>query len=127
MPERTGRSGSQKIRDTMRAMALDWRAVADARLTIERFNGRIETQTQRIWAWPTIAAALITKFNWLVIACDSCGTIIDMDLSMKPRDPHASIYDALADVRCPRCNGHGRTRIMRLARFPSIQRRSRTI
>jgi hypothetical protein len=119
MPERNGRARSEKIRETMRAMALDWRAVADARLTIERFNGRIESE-QRIWAWPTIAAALITKFNWLVIACDSCGTIIDMDLSIKPRDPHASIHDALVDVCCPRCNGHGRTRIMKLARFPSI-------
>jgi hypothetical protein len=30
--------------------------------------------------WPTITAALTSKHHWLVIACDSCGTVIDLDL-----------------------------------------------
>jgi len=57
------------------------------------------------------AAVRISKHHWLVIACDSCGTIIDLDFCVKPRDPDASIRVARHDVRCPRCNGHGRTRI----------------
>jgi len=39
---------------------------------------------------------------------------------MKPRDPEASVRAALRDVICPRCNGHGRPRIVALARQPSI-------
>jgi hypothetical protein len=72
------------------------------------------------WFWPTIAAALTSKHHWLIIACDSCGMITDLDLTMKPRDPEASIRVALRDVQCPRCNGHGRPRIIALARWPSV-------
>jgi hypothetical protein len=36
------------------------------------------------------------------------------------RDPEVSIRVALRDVRCPRCNGHGRPRIIALARHPSV-------
>jgi len=42
-----------------------------------------------------------------------------MDLMMKRRDPDLPIAVALADARCPRCNGHGRARIAALAKFPS--------
>src|SRR5262249_40440161 len=42
------------------------------------------------WFWPKIAAALTSKHYWLVINCDSCGTVIDLDLRVKPRDPEAS-------------------------------------
>jgi|SRR3974390_1479899 len=92
---------------------------ADALATVQQFNARLSAKGQ-IWAWPTIAAALDSKHHWLVIACDSCGTVTDLDLRVKPRDPDASIRVALSDVRCPRCNGHGRTRITALARQPSI-------
>ena len=57
---------------------------------------------------PKIAAALTSKHHWLVVVCDSCGTVVDLDLRVKPRDPEASIRIALRDVRCPRCNGYGR-------------------
>jgi hypothetical protein len=40
--------------------------------------------------------------------------------AVKRRDPEAPIRVALDDVRCPRCNGHGRTRIVGLSRYPSI-------
>src|SRR5262249_2778656 len=43
------------------------------------------------WFWPKIAAALTSKHHWLIIACDSCGTVVDLDLRVKPRDPEASI------------------------------------
>jgi hypothetical protein len=43
-----------------------------------------------------------------VFAPDSCGTVIDLDLTVKRRDSNAPIRIALDDVRCPRCNGYGR-------------------
>jgi hypothetical protein len=85
---------------------------------IEEFNARLASG-RTAWFWPTISAALITKHHWLVIACDSCQTITEMDLTMKPRDPEAPIRVALDEARCIRCNGHGRKRILRLARFCS--------
>ena len=69
---------------------------------------------------PTVAAALVSRHHWLVVACDSCGTVADLDLRVKPRDPDASVRIALRDVRCPRCNGYGRPRIVALAPHPSI-------
>lgn len=73
-----------------------------------------------VWFWPKIAAALTAKHHWLIIACDSCDTVVDLDLRVKPRDPEASVRVALRDVRSPRCNGYGRPRIIALARHPSI-------
>ena len=92
---------------------------ADALATVQQFNARLSARG-RIWSWPTIAAALTSKHHWLVIACGSCETVIDLDLRVKRRDPDASIRVALGDVRCPRCNGHGRTRITALTQYPSI-------
>jgi hypothetical protein len=43
-------------------------------------------QPNAVWFWPKIAAALVSKHHWLVIACDSCGTVVDLDLRVKPRD-----------------------------------------
>jgi hypothetical protein len=64
--------------------------------------------------------AITAKHLWLVIACDSCETVLDLDLRVKPRDLDASIRVALRDVRCSRCNGYGRPWIVRLAQHPSI-------
>lgn len=72
------------------------------------------------WYWLKIGAALTARHPWLVIVCDSCGTLVDLDLRVKPRDPEASIRVALHDMRCPRCNGYDRARIAALARHPSI-------
>ena len=113
----TNQRRPQMLADMARA-ARDREAVADALATIEHFNARLAAG-KPAWFWPTIGAALVTKHHWLVIACDTCSTIIEMDLSVKRRDPHASIRVALNDVRCPRCNGQGRSRIVKLAKFPS--------
>ena len=43
-----------------------------------------------------IAAAITSKHHWLVIYCDSCGTVIDLDFTVKPREPEASIRVAYA-------------------------------
>ncbi len=90
-------------------------AERDALATVRRFNAIMSTKC-RAWFWPKISAALTAKHPWLVIACDSCEIVNYIDLRMKPRDPEASIRVALRDVRCPRCNGHGRPRITGLAR-----------
>jgi len=119
MPERNGRARSEQIRNVLRAMEHDWKAVAEAKATVEQFNAQLAAK-KIVWSWPTIAAALISKHHWLIVACDSCGTIVDLDLTFKRRDPNAPICTALDDVRCPRCNGHGQTRIANLARFASI-------
>jgi hypothetical protein len=83
------------------------------------FAARLSSKSY-VWFWPKITAAITAKHPWLVIACDSCGTVVDLDLRVKPRDHEASIRVALRDVRCPRCNGDGRQRIIGLARQPSI-------
>jgi hypothetical protein len=46
--------------------------------------------------------------------------VVDLDLRVKPRDPEASIRVALRGIQCPRCNGHGRPRIIALAQQPSV-------
>ena len=52
--------------------------------------------------------------------CDSCGAVVDLDFRVKPRDSEALVRVALRDVRCPRCDGHGRQRIIALSHHPSI-------
>jgi hypothetical protein len=110
---------NDEIRDNVTRMQRAWEAQRDALATVRRFNARF-TAKGYSWFWPKISAALTSKHHWLVIACDSCEIGVDLDLHVKPRDPEASIRVALRDVRCPRCNGHGRPRIVALARYPSI-------
>ena len=105
---------NDEIRDNIERMRREHEAYADALGTVEQFNARLATK-KSAWFWPTIAAALTSKHHWLVIACDSCRTVIDLDLTVKRRDPDAPIRIALDDVQCPRCNGHGRTRIVGLS------------
>jgi len=47
---------------------------------VKEFNARLAAK-KVAWSWPTIAAALIQKHHWLIVACDSCGTVIDLDLT----------------------------------------------
>ena len=110
---------NDEIRDNITRMRREWEAQRGALATVRRFNATLSGKGYA-WFWPKIAAALTSKHHWLVIACDSCGTVVDLDLRVKPRDPEASIRVALRDVQCPRCNGHGRPRIIALARRPSI-------
>ncbi|AXK79967.1 hypothetical protein DW352_05205 [Pseudolabrys taiwanensis] len=91
-----------------------WEAEADAREMVLAFNVRRE-QGRPIWAWPTIAAAITAKHPWVTILCESCDSTTDLDLRMKPRPAEVSIRAVLREVKCPRCNGHGRPRIVRLS------------
>ena len=110
---------NDEIRDNVTRMRREWEAQRNALVTVRRFNATLSAKGY-VSFWPKIAAALTSKHHWLVINCDSCGTVVDLDLRVKPRDPEASIRVALRDVQCPRCNGHGRPRIIALAQCPSI-------
>lgn len=50
--------------------------------------------------------------------CGSCGTVAELDLRVKPRDPEVLIPVVLNDARCPRCNNHGRSQIIGLVLHP---------
>jgi len=67
------------IRGYMQQAERDRAALADALATVEQFNSRLAAG-RTAWFWPTIGAALITKHHWLIIACDSCQSITEMDL-----------------------------------------------
>jgi len=110
---------NDEIHDNIVRMRRAWESERDALATVRRFNAILSAKGY-VWFWPKVTAAITAKHPWLVIACDSCGTVVDLDLRVKPCDPEASIRVALRDVRCPRCNGHGRPRIVALARHPSI-------
>jgi len=119
MPEKYRRPHTHERVQTVDRMRCTWKAERDALATVRHFNAILSAKGYT-WFWPKIGAALTARHPWLVILCDSCGTVVDLDLRVKPRDPEASIRVALGDVRCPRCNGHGRPRIAALARQPSI-------
>jgi hypothetical protein len=110
---------NDEIRDNVVRMQRAWEAERSALAIVRRFNARLSAKGYS-WFWPKISAALVSEHHWLIIACDACGTVVDLDLRVKPRDPEASIRVALRDVQCPRCNGHGRPRIIGLARQPSV-------
>jgi hypothetical protein len=98
---------NDEIRDNVTRMQREWEAQRGALATVRRFNATLSAKGY-VWFWPKIAAAPTSKHHWLIIACDSCGTVVDLDLRVKPRDPEASIRGALRGVQCPRCNGYGR-------------------
>ena len=52
-----------------------WEARRDPLATIRRFHARLSAKGYS-WLWPAIAAALTSKHHWLVIACNSCDTIM---------------------------------------------------
>ena len=114
MPEKYRRPHNHERVQAVERMKRAWRDERDALATVRHFNAKLSAGSA-VWFWPKIAAALTAKHPWLAVACDSCGTVIELDLRMKPRDPDASIRVALRDVRCPRCNGHGRPRIVALS------------
>jgi hypothetical protein len=119
MPEKHRRPHHHERVQTVERMQRAWEAEHDALATVRLFNARLSAKGY-VWFWPKITAAITAKHPWLVIACDSCGTVVDLDLRVKPRDPEASVRVALRDVQCPRCNGHGRPCIVGLVRHPSI-------
>jgi len=110
---------NDEIHENLERMRRQCEAYEDSLAIVRQFNARLSAENAT-WFWPTVAAALASKHHWLVIACDACDIVIDIDLTVKRRDPDAPIRVALNDVRCPRCNGHGRARIVGLSRYPSV-------
>lgn len=110
---------NDKICDNLLEMQRSWEAEREAVAIVRSFNASLSVKGYA-WFWPKIAAAITANHPWLVIVCDSCAMVTDLDLRVKPRDPEASVRVALRDVRCPRCNGHGRPRIMALSCRPSM-------
>jgi hypothetical protein len=96
----------------------DQEAVAEATAAVAAFNARAAVG-KTIWSWPTVGAALVSQHHWLTIVCEACDMVTDMDLTFKRRNPDDAVRVALHDVKCPRCNGHGRPRIIALGLLPS--------
>jgi hypothetical protein len=111
---------NDRIRAEAAQYVRDQGARADALAIIELFNSRL-AEVREPWFMPTINGALAARYPWMIVLCRSCDTVIDFDLRMKPRKQDATILTALRDVRCPRCNGNGRPRIMRLAKQASME------
>ena|ERR1700742_75725 len=119
MPEQYRRPRHHEMVELVERMRRAREAEQDALLIVRHFNARLSAQSSAGF-WPTIATALRAKHHWVQILCEGCRGVTDLDLRVKPRDPEASVHVALRDVRCPRCNGHGRPRIVGLAAHPSI-------
>jgi len=119
MPEQYRRPRHHEMVELVERVRRAREAEQDALLIVRHFNARLSAQSSAGF-WPTIATAIKARHTWLAILCESCGTVVDLDLTMKPRDPEASVRVALRGVHCPRCNGHGRPRIIGLAHSPSI-------
>ena len=117
MPEQYRRPHWHEANQRVERMKRAWAAERDALLIVQHFNVRLSANNSAGF-YPTIKTALTAKHHWLVILCETCGAVTDLDLSMKQRDPEASIRVMLRDVRCRRCNGHGRPRVIGLARHP---------
>jgi hypothetical protein len=121
LPIRNGLNGrvmeyntrNDEIRDNVTRMEREWEAQRGALATVRRFNATLSAKGY-VWFWPKIAAQSIAGSR------ATGGTAVDLDLRVKPRDPEALVRVALRDIPCPRCNGHGRPRIIALARHPWI-------
>ena len=79
-------------------MRREWEAQRDALATVRRlqcavFGQRLFVVVAQDRRCANFKASLVGH---------QCGTVVDLDLRVKPRDLDASIRVALCDVRCPR-------------------------
>jgi flavin-dependent dehydrogenase len=58
---------------------------------VRRFNARLSAKRSARFC-SQIAVAIAAKHPRLVIVCDGCRSVVDLELGMKPRDPQA--YEA---------------------------------
>jgi hypothetical protein len=90
---------NDEIHENLERMRRECEAHDDALAIVRQFNARLSAKKTAWWFWPTVAATLASKHHWLVIACDACDTVIDLDLSVKWPRPRR------ADPHCPqRCS-----------------------
>ena len=98
MPEKYRRPHSHERVQAVERMQRQWADERDALATVRRFNATLSAKGY-VWFWPKIAAALTSKHHWLVIVCDSCGTVVDWICVLSQatqRPPSVS--------RCAACN-----------------------
>jgi hypothetical protein len=69
-----------KFATTSRGCAASGKHNRGALATVRRFNATLSAKGY-VWFWPKIAAALTSKHHWLIINCDSCGTLVDLDFA----------------------------------------------
>jgi hypothetical protein len=67
---------NEEIRDNVTRMRREWEAQRSSLATVRRFNATLSAKGY-VWFWPKTAAALTSKHHWLIIACDSCGTVVE--------------------------------------------------
>ena len=120
MPERNNISASWEtwFAESKAQRARGRQAVGDAIPFVSMFNAHMAERKVALF-YPVIGAALLSKHHWVRVACDSCDSVTELDLRMKPRDPDTSIRVVLRDLSCPRCNGNVRPRIISLANYAS--------
>jgi hypothetical protein len=68
----------------------DQAAREEAEAVVDRWNRRLATGRDMLWA-PTIRAALLAGTPWLDIFCPGCGTSRAIDLRTLDRHPLASV------------------------------------
>jgi hypothetical protein len=86
MPEKYRRPHTHERVQAVERMKRNWAAQRQSLATVRRFNASLLARGYS-WFWPKIAAALVSKHHWVIIACDT----VVLDLRVKPRDPEASI------------------------------------
>src|SRR5262249_15822546 len=91
---------NDEIRDNVTRMRHEWEAQRGALATVRRFNATLSAKGY-VWFWPKIAAALTSKHHWLIINCDSCGTVVHLDLGLSrvTLKPQCVLHSAMYNVR----------------------------
>ena len=69
---------NDEIHENLERMRREREAYEDSLGIVRQFNTRLSTK-KNAWFWPTIAAPLASKHHWLIIACNACDTVIDLD------------------------------------------------
>jgi hypothetical protein len=88
---------NDEIHENLERMRREREAYEDSLAIVRQFNARLSAR-KTAWFWPTVAAALA---SWLVIACDACDTVIDLDLTVRSRraDPHCAQRRSLSTLQ----------------------------
>jgi hypothetical protein len=93
---------NDEIHENLERMLRQREAYEDSLAIVRQFNARLSAK-KTAWFWPTIGAALASKHHWLIVACDACDTVIDLDLTVKLRsrraDPRCSQRCALSALQ----------------------------
>src|SRR5262245_55981374 len=91
---------NDEIRDNITRMKREWEAQRGALATVRRFNATLSAKGYS-WFWPKIAAALVSKHHWLVIACDNCDRLLIWTCALSRVIPKLQcvLRSAMCDVR----------------------------